>query len=173
MANINLDKYFRKENDIKSPVDSRIKLNKNDTDKEKWGDLKLDLTFNEIKDRALNAKESTKDLNRIINEESVIISLRNIFNTKGCSRLLNPEMNFNVGEYLFEPLTSSKAWFLGYDIYTYLPKYEPRIRVNSVNVIAYPTQGYYIIELSVGIPNVSGENYKISSILNQDGYSIL
>ena len=62
MANINLSNYFRKSSDIKSPVDSRIKLNKADTDKERWGDLRLDLKFNEIKERALNAKESTKDL---------------------------------------------------------------------------------------------------------------
>ena len=49
MANINLSNYFRKSSDIKSPVDSRIKLNKADTDKERWGDLRLDLKFNEIK----------------------------------------------------------------------------------------------------------------------------
>lgn len=62
MANINLNNYFRKESDKKSPVDSRIKLNKLETNKENWGDLKLDLDFNEIKERPLNAKEATKDL---------------------------------------------------------------------------------------------------------------
>lgn len=62
MANINLNNYFRKESDKKSPVDSRIKLNKFETNKENWGDLKLDLDFNEIKERPLNAKEATKDL---------------------------------------------------------------------------------------------------------------
>jgi hypothetical protein len=90
MANINLNNYFRKSTDIKSPVDSRIQLNKAETDKELWGDIRLDLKCNEIKERPLNAKESTKDLQRIVNEESVITSLRNIFNTYECSRLLNP-----------------------------------------------------------------------------------
>jgi hypothetical protein len=90
MANINLNNYFRKSTDIKSPVDSRIQLNKAETEKEYWGDLRLDLKFNEIKERPLNAKESTKDLQRVVNEESVIVALRNIFNTHECSRLLNP-----------------------------------------------------------------------------------
>ena len=62
MANINLNNYFRKSTDKVSPVDSKIILNKGETNKEKWGDLKLDLSFNEIKERALNAKESTRDL---------------------------------------------------------------------------------------------------------------
>ena len=117
MANINLNNYFRKSGDIKSPVDSRIQLNKAQTDNEKWGDLRLDLQVNEIKERPLNAKESTHDIQKIVNEESVITALRNIFNTYTGSRLLNPEMKFDLGMYLFEPLSASKAWFLGYDIY--------------------------------------------------------
>jgi hypothetical protein len=43
MANINLNNYFRKSTDIKSPIDSKILLNKEITKKEIWGDLKLDL----------------------------------------------------------------------------------------------------------------------------------
>ena len=173
MANINLSNYFRKSSDIKSPVDSRIKLNKADTDKERWGDLRLDLKFNEIKERPLNAKESTHDLQRIINEESVIVALRNIFNTKKCSRLLNPEMNFEVSQYLFEPLTTTKAWFLGYDICTQLPQYDPRVKVNNVSVVAHVNEGYYTIDLFVGIPNISGDSVKVSALLSQDGFTIL
>ena len=30
-------------------------------------------------------------------------------------------MDFEVSQYLFEPLSTSKAWFLGYDICTMLP----------------------------------------------------
>lgn len=116
MANINLNNYFRKASDIKSPIDSKIQLNKAETDKEYWGDVRLDLNVNEIKERPLNAKESTRDLQRIINEESVIVAVRNIFNTHLGSRLLNPDMAFEIKQYLFEPLTQAKAWFLGYDI---------------------------------------------------------
>lgn len=127
MANINLNNYFRKASDIKSPIDSRIQLNKAVTDKEYWGDVRLDLDVNEIKERPLNAKESTRDLQKIVNEESVIVALRNIFNTHVGSRLLNPDMAFEIKQYLFEPLTEAKAWFLGYDICQVLPMYEPRV----------------------------------------------
>ena len=173
MANINLSNYFRKSTDKVSPVDSKIILNKGETNKETWGDLKLDLRFNEIKERALNAKESTKDLQRIINEESIITSLRNIFNTKKYSRLLNPEMEFQIGSYLFEPLSLNDAWFLGYDICMQLPMYEPRIKINNVDITAVIDEGVYIIELNISIPSISGDNFKISSILSQDGYEIM
>ena len=173
MANINLNNYFRKTTDIKSHVDSRIKLNKKQTDNELWGDLRLDLKFNEIKERPLNAKESTKDLQRTVNEESVIVALRNIFNTYGCSRLLNPQMSFDLGAYLFEPLTETKGWFIGYDIYQQLPKYEPRAKITNVDVISDMDNDCYIIKLSFLIPSISGDEYNISSILSSQGYSIL
>lgn len=116
MANINLNNYFRKSTNTKSNVDSRIKLNKSTKAKEYYGDILFDLDTNELKERPLNAKESTRDLKRIVNEESVITALRNIFNTHHGSRLLNPEVAFDIKQYLFEPLTQTKAWFLGYDI---------------------------------------------------------
>ena len=166
MANINLNNYFRKTSDIKSPVDSRIKLNKADTDKEKWGDLRLDLNFNEIKERPLNAKESTHDLKRTINEESVIIALRNLFNTHSCSRLLNPEMSFNISQYLFEPLSQIKAWFLGYDIIQFFPLYEPRVIVQNVEVVANIIENVYEIKLVIAIPDISGKQIEVSSILS-------
>jgi hypothetical protein len=56
----------------------------------------LDLDITELKERPLNAKESNRDLKRVVNEESIITSLRNIFNTHKNSRLLNPDMAFEI-----------------------------------------------------------------------------
>lgn len=172
MANINLNNYFRKYTDKKSPVDSRIQLNKAQTDKEYYGDILLDLDTSEIKERPLNAKESTRDLKRVVNEESVLTSLRNIFNTHKCSRLLNPDVAFEIKQYLFEPLTAAKAWFLGYDICQTLPIYEPRIKINNISIDANVDDGSYTIRLSISIPSLN-KDVNINSILNKDGYTIL
>lgn len=48
-------------------------------------------------------------------------------------------------KYLFEPITQYKAWFIGYDIHTLLPAYEPRIKVNHVKVIADAENNCYYI----------------------------
>ena len=50
MANINLNNYFRKSNTLKSEVDSNIVLNKTDYEKTYYGDLRLDLKTDEIKE---------------------------------------------------------------------------------------------------------------------------
>lgn len=172
MANINLNNYFRKTTNTKSPVDSKIQLNKATSDKEYYGDLRLDLDISELKERPLNAKESTRDLKRIVNEESVITSLRNIFNTYKGSRLLNPDVSFEIKQYLFEPLTMAKAWFLGYDICQTLPLYEPRVKLTGVVVDANPNEGFYTISLSIQIPSLN-KSVDIKSILSKDGYAIL
>ena len=172
MANINLNKYYKKSTDIVSPVDSRIILNKTQTDKEYYGDIRLDLKIKEIKERPLNAKESTNDIQKIVNEESIITSLRNIFNTHECSRLLNPQMKFQLKQYLFEPLNQTKAWFIGYDIYQTIPIYQPRVKISNVTVLPNNEQGCYHIKITVSIPSLSSQPFTISSILNQQGYSI-
>lgn len=172
MANINLNNYFRKSNTLKSEVDSNIVLNKTDYEKTYYGDLRLDLKTDEIKERALNAKESTKDLQLIVNEESIITSLRNIFNTYKGSRLLNPDVSFDIKQYLFEPITSTKAWFLGYDICNTLPMYEPRIKIANIEIAPNINEGSYTIKLSITIPSLN-KNVNISSLLSQDGYYIL
>jgi phage baseplate assembly protein W len=82
-------------------------------------------------------------------------------------------MNFEVSQYLFEPLTTTKAWFLGYDICTQLPQYDPRVKVNNVSVVAHINEGFYTIDLFVGIPNISGDSVKVSALLSQDGFTIL
>lgn len=172
MANINLNNYFRKTNTLKSEVDSNIVLNKTDYEKVYYGDLRLDLKTSEIKERALNAKENNRDLQIIVNEESIITALRNIFNTYKGSRLLNPDVSFDIKQYLFEPITATKAWFLGYDICQSLPMYEPRIKIANIEIAPNVDDGSYTIKLAITIPSLN-KTVNISSLLSQDGYYIL
>lgn len=116
MANINLNRFYNKQNTLKSNVDSSITVNNSTTKNDFWGDIRLDLEEGEFRDTAFNSKQVSSDLQRIKNEEAVIIALRNLFNTQYGSRLLNPEMNFNLSYYIFQPINSITAWFLGYDI---------------------------------------------------------
>lgn len=172
MANINLNNYFRNRNTVKSPVDSKIQLNKKEVENEFYGDLRLDLQFAELKERQLNAKEAHRDLQRVVNEESILVALRNIFNTYAGSRLLNPDMAFEIKQYLFEPLTVAKAWFLGYEICQLLPLYEPRVQIVQLNVVANISDSSYTIVLKVAIPTLDKE-LDINSVLSKDGYAIL
>jgi len=170
MANIDLNKLFAHKQSIVSTVDSDIILNKPKKVDEIYSDLKLDLNPIEYLSDSINSKKTNNDIEKIINEESILTSLRNIMCTKFYSRLLNPELNFDLRSYLFEELTEAKAFFIGYDISTYLPIYEPRISIKSIKVIAYYQNDTYLINLEIYIPSIN-KSLKLSSILNSDGFS--
>lgn len=172
MANINLGKYYKKSTDTVSLVDSRITLNKSETNTRLYGDIKLDLEFEETKNRSLHAGITDRDLQLIYNEESVLTSLKNIFKTFKGSRILNPDMEFDLSQYLFEPLTRAKAFFLGYDLMSLIPRYEPRVVVNNVDVTAHPQDGCYRINLSVTLKDFN-KDIDMKCIFDEDSFSIL
>ena len=169
MANIDLSRIYKQARDKVSPVDSHIILNKAETDNEIYSDLKLDLEFNELKERPLNAKENTRDLIKITNLEAVRTSLRNILNTKLYSRLLNPELDFNLTKYLFERLNGNIAYFIGYELCTRITMYEPRVVIDNVNITLDFENDAYNVVLSVKVPSLNA-TLSLRSVLNQDGY---
>lgn len=170
MANIDLNSLFTKKFSLTSPVDSDINLNRPVKNDILYSDVKLDLVPEKFYGESLNSQKTHNDLATIVNEESILKSLQNIMSTRFNSRLLNPEMNFDLRSYLFENLSESKAYFIGYDISLYLPAYEPRIMIDSINVTANYAEDTYIINLSIFIPTLS-KSLKLSSVLSSDGFS--
>lgn len=170
MANIDLNKLFINRFTTTSPIDSDIHLDRQQGSDILFSDFKLDLNTEENSGKALNSLKERNDLEKIVNEESILNSLRNILSTKFHSRLLNPELNFDLRSYLFETVTEHKAFFIGYDILSFIPVYEPRVSIKNISVAAYPTDSAYIINLEIYIPTINKE-VKLSSILNSEGIS--
>lgn len=171
MANIDLNKVFKQRHTLTSPVDSFISLNKPVKNDIIYSDFKLDLTPSEYLGDSLNSKKTSNDIAKIINEESILNSIRNILSTRYHSRLLNPELNFDLRRYLFENITEAKAFFIGYEISSILPIYEPRLTIDNIEVIAYYNYDTYGINIDITIPSIN-KSLKISSILNSDGFTL-
>lgn len=169
MANIDLRNIYRTTRDKISPVDSHIVLNKTETDSEIYSDLKLDLEFNEIKERPLNAKESTRDLLKITNLDAVKVALKNIINTSYNSRLLNPEIDFDLKKYLFERLNTNVAYFIGYELCNKITVYEPRVKIENVKIELDIDNACYIIHLEFTVPSLN-TTLSLTTILSQDGF---
>lgn len=169
MANIDLRTIYRTTRDKISPVDSRIILNKTETDSEIYSDLKFDVDFNEIKERPLNAKENTRDLIKITNLEAVKVALKNIINTSYNSRLLNPEIDFNLRKYLFERLNTNTAYFIGYELCTKISVYEPRVKIENVKIELDFDNACYIVYMDFSVPSLNA-TLSLKSILSQDGF---
>lgn len=171
MANIDLTSIFKNNNNVlKSRVDSDIKLNHNRGNHELYSDIKLDLELSSKTNAEYNSNIISYDIDTIKNEESVLNALKNILNTRYCSRLLNPEMNFDLRSYLFENLSESKAYFIGYDISNTLPFYEPRIRIKNISVVVYHGDDTYGVYITIYVPSLN-KSLKLSSILSNEGFS--
>lgn len=170
MANIDLTNFYRRRNEKVSSIDSEIILNKGETDDIVYSDIELDLKFTNILEKQLNAKENNKDLTKLTNEKSVINSLKNILNTTRNTRILDPSLEFDLRSYLFEGLNATTAWFMGYEICTRINQYEPRVKIDGVNIAIDWENDAYWIDLEITIPSL-GKSVKLSSILDKDGFT--
>lgn len=116
-------------------------------------------------ERPLNAKRNGNDLQRLVDAQSVISSVRNILNTTLCSRLLNPEIQLDIGYLLFEPVDKHKAWFIAYRLYIMLPLYEPRVSIENINIVPRPEDSLYEVTLSLTIPSLGNMPIRVGDII--------
>ena len=88
-------------------------------------------------------------------------------------KILNPEFGLDLRRYLFEPVNSSTAYKIKYDINTKLPGQEPRIQIQNVNVDAITDAQEYYIALQINIPSLDAYGITLKSLLNSNGYYVL
>lgn len=77
----------------------------------------------------------TKDVSLKTNEYAVIGSVRNIVMTNFGERRFTPKFGSDVFSQLFEPLDDMTAMNIKEEIIASLTNYEPRIKIDFVNVV--------------------------------------
>lgn len=168
MANIDLTNMYRRKSDKKSPVDSSIVLNKIATQNEVYSDLKLDLQFSDISERPLNAAPNSRDLEKIVNKESVLNAVKNVLNTRLNSRLLDPGLQMNFDSYLFDEISEVKAYLIVYELQNKIYYLEPRIFLEGMKIIVDYDNDAYQMVLSIAIPSLN-ESLTLRSEINSEG----
>lgn len=113
-----------------------------------------------------------RDVKADYDESAVKNSLINLFNTLPGQNLLNPEYGLNLMQYLFQPANQSVANLIGQTILKQIGIYEPRVRVQNVNVDVNPDEQLYTITLSILILPLN-KNINIYGLLTQNGFSLL
>ena len=83
------------------------------------------------------------------------------------------EFGLDLRRYLFDPVNSSTAYKIKYDIDTLLPSQEPRIQLENVNVDAITDAQEYYIEMQINIPSLDAYGITLKSLLNSNGYYVL
>lgn len=79
--------------------------------------------------------------------EAINNSIQNIlFTTKG-EKVGDPEFGSNIKFLLFEPMDEITIQLLKSNIYDCITKYEPRVKVNYINIVSYEESNFYKLQI--------------------------
>ena len=168
-------------------VMSSIKLNnlaKKKTSNERRNDSFEDYTYVDIhldlQDDVLpnimylegdNQTYNKRDIRISPDEEAIKNSLVNLFNTRPGQRILIPDYGTNLLGYVFEGITVINAKALGLELEQAIKRWEPRVRVLHINVLADPDNNEFHVSVEVAIPTLSRKNISFTGILSQEGFT--
>ena len=115
-----------------------------------------------------------KDLKVDYDEAAIRNSIVNIFNTPPGERFLIPEFGINLKRYLFEAVSDDTAQLIGRTILNTIERWEPRVNVENVTVVAAPAgsvikkdTGLFSHELTRLLSKpVQGDEYVVIIILS-------
>lgn len=135
-----------------------------------YKDLKLDLETSYSYNNTINAKQELNDVQAIYDLEAIRNSIRNAFLTSPGQRILAPQYGIDIRRYVFDQINEDTAFFIERDIERNLPRFEPRIEVSNVNVVANPDDNQYDIYLTINVPEIDVYGVTLTNYLNSNGY---
>lgn len=138
-----------------------------------YKDISFDLSLQNTLGRELFRSNDNSDLRSIYDSNAILTSLKNILTTSPGEKLLNPEFGLDLRDYLFEPVTENRAFFIGQDILLGLAAQEPRVTIDEITVIPIPEDNAYEITLSISIPTLKVYEISLKGVLNMDGYTFV
>jgi phage baseplate assembly protein W len=139
-----------------------------------YADLRLDLDLNShIPSTPVGVGKNPIDFRLSYDENAIFNSIRNIFNTKKGQKILNPTFGLDLEVFLFDNISRENADIIGKTIYEEMPIHEPRIIVQTVNVIANPDDNEYEITISIIIPSLDNRAATSTGILTEGTFNYI
>jgi phage baseplate assembly protein W len=136
-----------------------------------YTDLKLDLEFDYTRNNEFLKKKEVRDLKIDYDYAAVRNSIFNLFNTIPGQRILNPTFGLNLQRYLFTPINEATGYALGNEILNGINAYEPRVRINSINVESDEVNQQYIVTLIITVISIdTSSSFKLVGTLSNTGF---
>ena len=109
------------------------------------------------KDLNLNFQQNTatKDIQKMLDVESVKRSVRNLINLNHYEKPFHPEVGSNLRAMLFENITPQMTHYIGKLISQLIQNYEPRCRLVQVNNMPDLDRNGYSVSISFYVVNHS------------------
>jgi phage baseplate assembly protein W len=135
-----------------------------------YRDISLDMNTGVVKGINAESPKNLNDLNTSTNFEAIKNSLINLITTFPGQKILNPEFGMNFGDLLFLPVSKARGTTIGETITNSIVGFEPRIKINLVQVIADIEEQEYEINLEVTVPEFNNSPLNIKGRLNKSGF---
>jgi phage baseplate assembly protein W len=141
-------------------------------DEYKYSDLHLDLNFKSSPKGFGNLYKASNqsDIQIDLDEFAIVNSIRNLFATRKGQMILNPEYGLNLEKYLFQPINSFNARAMAREIINGVERYEPRVRVEGVNVKMNIDEQLYEVYLLLLIPSLKNKKITLTGIFDNNGF---
>jgi phage baseplate assembly protein W len=138
-----------------------------------YKDVLFDIKLNYTNNPELFKTSEKKDLQPIYDYACIVTALKNIFTTSPGEKHLNPTFGLDLRDYLFEPVSETRAFFIGQDIFDGLTVQEPRVSVERITVIGIIDEQTYEIDLNISVPSLNINNLSLKGVLNNDGFTFI
>jgi len=143
-----------------------------DTDDVIYKDLRLD-----IKQKYPLRNELAKDyqVNDIIssdNIDAISNSFISLLTTSPGEKILNPLFGISFGDLLFLPVTEERANVIGSNILSNMEKFEPRIKIISLEITPVIEQQEYICDFAYTVPRFDNRKLNLKGKLSSSGFYV-
>lgn len=139
-----------------------------------YKDLFLDLDLEYSTQSAILRYNNITDFKALYDTDAIINSVKNILLTSPGQKLLNPTFGIDLRRFLFYPVNTRIGYLIGLDFSERLPKFEPRITIDSVQVVLQPEDNAYEVNVVFTIPLLAdNKKFTLKGKLNSDGYTII
>lgn len=137
-----------------------------------YTDLKLDLELNYTRNNEFLKRKEVKDLKIDYDYAAVRNSIFNLFNTVPGQRILNPYFGLGLQKYLFLPVDEDTARQIGNVVLRGLSDFEPRVKINGIDVAVDEVNQQYLITLVVTIITIDPvRGFRLVGLLSNTGFN--
>jgi|TARA_R110002012_G_scaffold289133_1_gene482066 phage baseplate assembly protein W len=135
-----------------------------------FSDLNLNFRLGNTFNDELNKKDQITDIKISNNLDAIRNSFISLITTSPGEKILNPTFGINFGDLLFLPVSEPRALVIGENIVENIARFEPRIQIVGLEVIADEVEQEYIINFEFTIPRFNNQNFSIIGALNKTGF---
>jgi phage baseplate assembly protein W len=120
-----------------------------------------------FKDISLSLKVNplNSDLIVIKNETAIARSVRNLILTDNGEKFFNPNLGSGISSLLFEPITRITASSIQTRIENTIRNYEPRVELNSVDVVPNEAQNEFNVVIRYNIVGIDARPQELTVAL--------